>query len=65
MLLPGQDEFGEHDSSVDVPGVAAVAGEDVAVEGHGLARVVVREDRGVDAEVHAGHASCRWGAAAS
>ena len=44
---------------------ADLEAEDVAVEGHGGLRVVVREDGGVNGEVHGGHASCRCGAGAS
>jgi hypothetical protein len=62
--IGGADRDPAHPAAVsDV--VADLEAEGVAVEGQGGLRVVVREEAGVDGDVHGGHASCGSRAGAS
>src|SRR6266487_5812954 len=45
--------------------VADLEAENVAVEGQGGVRIVMREEARVNGDVHGGHASCGWGTGAS
>jgi hypothetical protein len=62
-LARGTDGVPLHAAVLDV--VADLEAEDVAIEGQGGIRVVLREEARVDGDVHGGQASCGSGAGAS